>query len=110
MPSEISIELYPVMPTRPCSFCLCLQDAAVFADFDIVSERHVRLIRISYEGYGCCRAENLPTIISSGASILLSAIANESLNSPDVKNALREYFREIADLIWRDALEEHGLL
>ena len=110
MPSEISIELYPVMPTRPCSFCLCLQDSAVFADFDVSSERHVRLGRISYDGYGCCRVESLPTMMSSGASILLSAIANESLNSPEVSNALREYFTEIADLIWRDALEEHGLL
>src|SRR5579871_6352723 len=31
---SITVQLYPVMPSRPCSFCLSLQGGSVFADFD----------------------------------------------------------------------------
>ena len=108
---SISVEIYPVMPTRPCSFCLCLQGGSVFADFDTDDGEIVTLRRISFDGYGCCRVEGASTKMSSDDSrLLLEAIACGKTESVQVEAVLHRYFRENKDVIWSDALAEHDLL
>lgn len=108
---SIAVETYPVMPTRPCSFCLCLQGGSVFADFDTDDADLISLRRISFDGYGCCRVGESITKMSSGDSqVLLDSIARGELESVAVEQVLRRYFRENKDVIWSDALAEHGLL
>ena len=108
---SIAIETYPVEPTRPCSFCLCLQGGSVFADFDTDDAGIISLRRISFDGYGCCRVEAPITKMSSGDSrLLLDAITRGELESVQVEEVLRRYFRENKDVIWSDALAEHDLL
>src|SRR5688572_8917364 len=108
---SIAVETFPTMPTRPCSFCLCLQGGSVFADFDKDAADIVSLRRISFDGYGCCDAGEFITRMSSGDSrLLLDAIARDELRSVQVEETLRRYFRENKDVIWSDALAEHDLL
>jgi hypothetical protein len=107
----IAIEVYPVMPTRPCSFCLCLQGGSVFADFDTDDVNVVSLSRISFDGFGCCEVKGAVKSMNSGDSrSLLDAVACGELGSAKVEDILRKYFRENADMIWSDALTEHDLL
>jgi len=107
---SIAVQIYPVMPTRPCSFCLCLQGGSVFADFDTDDADIISLRRISFDGYGCCELES-STMMSSGDShLLLDAIVRGELESVQVEEVLRRYFRETKDVIWSDALAEHDLL
>ena len=99
------------MPTRPCSFCLCLQGGSAFADFDTDDIDIISLRRISFDGHGCCTVGESITRMSSGDSrLLLDAIARGELGSAQVEETLRRYFRENKDVIWSDALAEHGLL
>ena len=42
------------MVGRPCRYCLGLQNDSVFADFDLDNAGCVFLVRISFDGYGCC--------------------------------------------------------
>lgn len=108
---RIAVETFPTMPTRPCSFCLCLQGGSVFADFDTDDAAIISLRRISFDGYGCCDVGDSATRMSSGDSrLLLDAIARGELGSVHVEETLRRYFRENKDVIWRDALAEHNLL
>ena len=108
---SIAIQTYPVMPTRPCSFCLCLQGGSVFADFDADDNSIISLRRISFDGYGCCKVGESITKMSSGDSrLFLDAIARGELESIEVEEVLRRYFRENKDMIWSDALAEHDLL
>ncbi len=104
------VSLHPTMPTRPCRFCLCLQDGAVFSDWDVDDAGRVRLVRISYDGYGCCSA---PTTIDAlgenESSDLLAAVARGDVSEPAVADLLRRYFRQHAALLWAEALESHGL-
>jgi hypothetical protein len=101
----------PMMPTRPCSFCLCLQGGSVFADFDTDESEIVSLRRISFDGFGCCSVDGQTTKMSSDDSrILLSAIASGQLETAPVDAALRRYFAENSNVIWDDALTEHELL
>ena len=108
---SIAVETFPIMPTRPCSFCLCLQRGSVFADFDTDAANIVSLRRISFDGFGCCEVGESITRMSSGDSCLvLDAIARGELGSVQVEETLRGYFRENKDVIWSDALAEHDLL
>jgi len=108
---SIAVETFPVMPTRPCSFCFSLQGGSVFADFDTDDDDLVSLRRISFDGYGCCRIETPVTKMSSDDSrLLLDAIAQGDVGSEMVQDALRRYFRANSGVIWDDALTEHELL
>jgi hypothetical protein len=108
---SIEVQTYPVMPTRPCSFCLCLQGGSVFADFDSNDADIVSLRRISFDGYGCCRVgESITKMSSEDSRLLLDAIARGDVESVGVEGVLRRYFRENKDVIWSDALAEHDLL
>lgn len=108
---SIAIETVPVIPNRPCSFCLCLQSGSVFADFDEDDAGLISLRRISFDGFGCCDVgDSSPRMSSDDSRLLLAAIAGCELGSVRVEDALRKYFRENKDVIWSDALAEHDLL
>jgi len=108
---SIEVETFPVMPTRPCSFCLSLQGGSVFADFDTDDEDLISLRRISFDGFGCCRIEAPITKMSSEDSrLLLDSISRCEVGCKQVGDALRRYFSANRDVIWADALAEHDLL
>jgi hypothetical protein len=107
---SIAVQTYPVMPTRPCSFCLCLQGGSVFADFDTDDADTISLRRISFDGYGCCEVESTTRMSSADSRSLLDAVARGELESVQVEEVLRRYFRASKDVIWSDALVEHDLL
>ena len=108
---SIAVQIFPVMPTRPCSFCLCLQGGSVFADFETNDADIISLLRISFDGFGCCKAgETITKMSSRDSRVLLDAIARGELGSVQVEETLRRYFRENKDVIWSDALAEHDLL
>jgi len=82
---SIAVETYPVMPTRPCSFCLCLQGGSVFADFDTDDVSIISLRRISFDGYGSCEVESTTRMSSADSRLLLDAIARGELESVQVE-------------------------
>src|SRR6476619_2177568 len=107
---SIAVQIYPVMPPRPCSFCLCLQGGSVFADFDTDDANIISLRRISFDGYGCCEVEPISKMSLGDSRLLLDAIARGELENVQVEEVLRRYFQENKDVIWSDALVEHDLL
>lgn len=107
---SIAVQTCPVLPTRPCSFSLRLQGGSVFADFDSDDADTISLRRISFDGYGCCEVESMPRMSSGDSRLLLDAIARGELESVQVEDVLRRFFRECKDVIWSDALAEHDLL
>lgn len=99
------------MPTRPCRWCLSLQDGSVFADFDQDADDRIFLRRISFDGYGCCHLPEAVTRMSSPDSrVLIDSFARNSIDNPRIEPLLRAYFQHIADMVWRDALIDHELI
>lgn len=97
--------------SRPSRYCLGLQDDSVFADFDIDNEGDVFLLRISFDGYGCCRTAGKVKIMTPDVSNrLITLIESGELASGALASILSQYFRENSDVIWQDALERHRLL
>jgi len=100
-----------MMPSRPCSFCLSLQAGSVFADFDTDAIGIISLLRISFDGFGCCHAaESVTKMSAEDSRLLLNGIARGELASLEVEEVLRRYFRANKDVIWSDALAKHDLL
>ncbi|MBC3930401.1 hypothetical protein [Undibacterium curvum] len=107
---------FPVMPTRPCAFCLCLQDGRVFADFDFDAEGLVSLRRISFDGYGCCKP-TLPTQkINLSDSVQIRSMVDshtqeqDGVEYPEIEQILRNYFKANFEVLWEDALKDHELV
>ena len=99
------------MPTRPCRFCLGLQDDSVFADFDVDDEGRVRLLRISFDGYGCCSAAGgFKKMSPEDSRLFVGAVDRGDVGDRKIEAALRTYFRENSEAIWSDALTDHELL
>lgn len=110
MPLEISKYTWTT-DTRPCDFCLCLQGGSVFADFNIDSDGRVYLVRISFDGYGCCNTDDNATKLSLPESqALLELVETDDVNRNEVRAILYRYFDQNKNVIRRDALEDHELL
>lgn len=100
-----------VMPSRLCSYCLALQDDSVFADFEIDEVNCLYLVRISFDGFGCCEPKpGIGKIDSMSSEYLVSAIENNNFASPKVSEILSSYFRQNKSCLWQDALLEHELI
>lgn len=106
---RLSVQTHPPMPTRPCRFCLSLQDGSVFADFDVDEKGGVFLRRISFDGYGCCNGA-FRTMNAENSEQLIDAVEHGSVDEPSLHALLRDYFRQHVDMIWPDALVSHELL
>jgi hypothetical protein len=104
-----SVRIAPVIQSRPCSFCLSLQDDSVFADFNVDEEGHVTLCRISFDGFGCCSG-NFRKMSARDSLLLAEAVERDSVETPQIETALRDYFESSANVIWRDALAAHALI
>ena len=107
----MDIEIYPPMlPSRPCRFCLCLQEGCVFADFDVDTDGRVFAVRVSFDGHGCCHTEgNIGRMNEHDSKALLEMVDKDMLGH-EAETILRSYFSANRDVFWRDALEENDLV
>jgi hypothetical protein len=107
---HLSVSVCPVMETRPCRFCLCLQGGSVFADLDVDAAGLVYLVRISCDGFGCCRLPaSVERMNAEESALLLEAVSFERFDER-VTSAFSEYLRRLRGVIWEDALIEHQLI
>ncbi|MDX5995372.1 hypothetical protein [Ectopseudomonas alcaliphila] len=107
----MDIRIFEPMSTRPCKYCLALQDDAVFADFQINETGKLYLVRISYDGYGCCEPEiRIMGIEITNTNQLISAIESNNLNTQAVTEILSGYFRAHKGMLWENALLEYKLI
>lgn len=110
MAEQIQISISDVMPTRPCRFSLCLQGGCVFADFDVSSDGLVYAVRVSFDGYGCCHSNEVTKMDPDDSHAILSMVRQGHIEDAAASDILRRYFRANQDVIWDDALTEHGLI
>jgi hypothetical protein len=100
----------PMLPTRPCRFCLRLQGGSVFADFDLDSDGRVFAVRVSFDGYGCCTAPaDIGRMEADDSAALMSMVKRDSIDAEGAE-VLRRYFRQNRDALWSDALAHHDLM
>lgn len=109
----IQIRLADLMSSRPCHYRFALQDDSVFADFDIDQNDCLYLVRISFDGYGCCRVETdngIGRIESKRSNYLIKHIQTDYSTDHEASKILMEYFNANKKWLWEDALKKHGLI
>ena len=85
----------------------------MFADFDIDQNHCLYLVRISFDGYGCCHPDSsvgIGKIDNQKSKLIIKAIEGDCLETVEVIEALKNYFRENKAVLWEDALTEYGLI
>ena len=98
-------------PSRSSRYCLSLQDDCVFADFDIDDQGRIFLLRISFDGYGCCETVEFARSMSAeDSNEFVTLIETERVNSPKMRAILSRFLTDNSDVIWKDALLEHELI
>jgi hypothetical protein len=69
------------------------------------------LVRISFDGYGCCATEGKVARMPIDESHRLVSLVNtDDVDSDEIREILYRYFDQNQNAIWQDALEEHELL
>jgi hypothetical protein len=106
---EVS-KYWPMVPTRPCRYCLSLQRDSVFADFEVDDEGRIYLVRISFDGYGCCRIDEARRMSYEESCNFMKWVESGDVDHDAMRSTLLKYFRENEDVIWKDALADHDLL
>lgn len=97
--------------TRQADYCLSCLDDSVFMDFNLNKDNCIYLVRISFDGYGCCNLEQPSEPLNQDYSIeFINQMKNENLNQKNIENLVRELIELNKEQIWEDALESYGLV
>jgi hypothetical protein len=110
---DIQIRSYKPPHTRPCQYGLAFHDDSVFADFNVNENGSLYLVRISFDGYGCCypnAQEKLAEISVDNSKYLIKQMEADDFADPIVSKIIREYFSAIRASLWEDALKDHGII
>jgi len=96
--------------SRPADYYLGCLDSCIFMDFNNCSNGRIRLVRISFDGYGCAELGDKSIPMSEQDShsfkeIIKAGLSDQLTLSLIVKRTLQEN----SNLIWHDALKEYGL-
>ena len=111
MEKMFEVARHDPMPTRPCLYSLAFQEGSVWADFDKDDLGRLYLVRISYDGHGCCHVKkDVPRMSEADSSALIKHIETYDLASPTAVKTIRDYLYEIREQIWEDALKHHNLI
>ena len=96
--------------SRPADYYLGYMDGCVFLDFNNCGHGRVSMIRISFDGYGCCELGENSIPLNEDDSKIFKRIMSKDI---DEQSALLTVVKKAIELnkrqIWADALEEYCL-
>ena len=99
----------PMLPTRPCLYCLSFNNSCVFADFDLADDR-LYIVRISFDGHGCYRLDDPTWSISpEDSSRMIDWIESDNVDHDAMRGVLTEYLCRRKTSKFDDALVYNGL-
>merc|ERR1712176_1574007 len=94
---------------RECNFQLCTNDC-IYADFFADDDSAVKLLRISFDGYGCCDCTNVNMMDENDAKELLAWVNARRISDQDrCDKIMARYCTQNKEVIWEDALKEYEL-
>ena len=100
------------MKGRSCNYSLAMQDDGVFADFNLLANGCLRLVRISFDGFGYCSTEYADEmgVVNERDSEKIISAHNKDRFDKSILNIISNYLSENSKYLWGDALECHELI
>jgi len=97
--------------SRKADYYLCCLDSSVFIDFNSSPNNEISLIRISFDGFGCCSIDNKAKNLNlEDSRKFIQEIEQEELNQIAITELVKKAIRINKQFIWTDALEKYGLI
>ncbi|MGS2727990.1 hypothetical protein ACU8DI_15395, partial [Psychroserpens sp. BH13MA-6] len=97
--------------TRIADYCLGCLDSSVFIDFNRTEDNCISIIRISFDGYGCCELDNSAQSLNKSDSVeFIEQIESEKLNQEIITRLIKKIVSKNKNQIWTEAIKEYGLL
>lgn len=97
--------------TRKADFYLGCLDGSVFIDFNRIENDQISLIRISFDGYGCCNLDKKAESLNKEESALFIEELNKDILNQEAITVLVKKAIEInEERIWNNALQEYELI
>ena len=97
--------------TRKADFHLGCREGAVFLDFNFTINERIRLVRISFDGYGCCNIQDKTKELDDELSKeFITQTKNEKINQGKMTIPVKKLIQINKDEIWSDALDEYNLI
>lgn len=100
------------MPSsRKADYYLGALNGCVFLDFNCSNEERVSLVRISFDGYGCCSLDdNSHTLDEDESQQFINNLKQAPLNQDLTTLLVKKLIERNKRHLWQDALEEYGFL
>jgi hypothetical protein len=97
--------------SRKADFYLGCLEGSVFLDFNYTTTKRINLLRISFDGYGCCELGNEAKCLDEQSSKeFIHEIGKDILDQEKIPKLVLDLIRLNKDNIWTDALEEYKLV
>ena len=97
--------------TRKADYYLGCLDSSVFIDFNRTQDNLISLVRISFDGYGCCNLDENGLSLNLNDSVeFIMEMENDNLNQENISRLVKEIIKVNKDHIWMDAIQEYGLI
>ncbi|NOQ74007.1 MAG: hypothetical protein GQ574_18520 [Crocinitomix sp.] len=97
--------------TRLADYYLGCVDSSVFIDFNLTSQKKIQLVRISFDGYGCCNLPKHSNLLNQEDSqIFIEELKKQPLDQAKLAVLVKKIIEINSGNIWSDALEEYGLI
>ncbi|GFZ87819.1 hypothetical protein GCM10011531_19190 [Aquaticitalea lipolytica] len=100
-----------IMPeSRKADYYLSCLDSSVFIDFNRSNENLISLVRISFDGYGCCNLDEKSKQLShEDSQKFIEEIEQDKLNQEIITKLVKNAININKKHIWADALEKYNL-
>ncbi|SIR51193.1 hypothetical protein SAMN05421545_3977 [Pontibacter lucknowensis] len=97
--------------TRKADYYLGCLDGSVFIDFNRTKDNRIYLVRISFDGYGCCNLEERAKGLNpEDSKRFVEEIEKKDLNQKAIEVLVKKAVEMNKELIWADAIVEYGLI
>ena len=111
MNQDFNFYITSMPKTRKADYYLGCLDSSVFLDFNLSTDKLISLIRISFDGYGCCNIGDKAGCLNlQDSQQFIEEIDKEVLNQESIGRLVKEIIKINKAHIWTDAIEEYGLI
>ncbi len=98
-------------PGRPADYYLGYMDSSVFLDFNNCDNGRVCLVRISFDGYGCCDLGDKSEPLSAEDSEVFKRMMRNNINDQNILfEVIKKSIAINKGLLWLNALKEYYLV
>ena len=92
-------------------FMLGCFDGSVFIDFSVTDERTIKLLRISFDGYGCCEiGSKAEPLCLDDSTLFLATVKSKEIEQTALEIPVKKSIALNINYLWKDALEAYGFI